>query len=395
MRLRLVLLALLALPLAACGSEEDLPAGAAASGGAFPVTVQHKFGKTTVEKAPERVVTVGYTDQDAALAVGVVPVAVGDFLGGYDWRERPWAQDALGGAEPKVVAGQQINFEAVAAQRPDLIIAINAGLEQDDYDKLARIAPTVAQSGDYIDFGMPWDEQTMLVARALGREQRGEEVVGRVEAKFAQVREEHPEFAGKSGILAYGGPDGYGAYATGDTRSRFFTDLGFELPEQVDELAGESFFTEFSQEQFRLLDPRARRDVRLKGRRPGEPGRQAARRGQAGPDGLHRAHGPVRRRARLRERAQPRLAARQRGRCDRRRGRRRSLHGGSPARVTYRTPQRANPRDIAAMPSEIQPDATSSSRPAGTRARPSYQVSGSQMPSSMPSNGAEIGAEIR
>jgi iron complex transport system substrate-binding protein len=254
MRLRLALLALLALPLAACGSEGDLPAGAAASGGAFPVTVEHKFGKTTVEKAPERVVTVGYTDQDAALAVGVVPVAVGDFLGGYDWRERPWAQDALGGAEPKVVAGQQINFEAVAAQRPDLIIAINAGLEQADYDKLARIAPTVAQSGDYIDFGMPWDEQTMLVARALGREQRGEEVVGRVEAKFAQVREEHPEFAGKSGILAYGGPDGYGAYATGDTRSRFFTDLGFELPEQVDELAGESFFTEFSQEQFRLLD---------------------------------------------------------------------------------------------------------------------------------------------
>ena len=254
MRLRLILLALLALPIAACGSGEASSAGSTASSGAFPVTVEHKFGKTTVEKEPKRVVTVGYTDQDAALAVGVVPVAVGDFLGGYDWRKRPWAQDALGGAEPKVVAGQQINFEAVAAQRPDLIIAINAGLEQADYDKLARIAPTVAQSGDYIDFGMPWDEQTMLVARALGREERGKEVVEQVEAEFAQVREEHPEFAGKSGILAYGGPDGYGAYATGDTRSRFFTDLGFELPKKVDELAGESFFTEFSQEQFRLLD---------------------------------------------------------------------------------------------------------------------------------------------
>jgi iron complex transport system substrate-binding protein len=254
MRLRLVLLALLALPLAACGSEQQSPAEAGATGGAFPVTVEHKFGSTTVEEAPERVVTVGYTDQDATLAVGVVPVAVGDFLGGYDWRDRPWAQDALGGAQPKVVAGQQINFEAVAAQRPDLIIAINAGLKKADYDKLARIAPTVAQSGDYIDFGMPWDEQTMLVARALGQEQRGREVVERLEEKFAQVRDEHPEFAGKSGILAYGGLDGYGAYATGDTRSRFFTDLGFELPEKVDDLAGESFFTEFSQEQFRLLD---------------------------------------------------------------------------------------------------------------------------------------------
>ena len=256
MRLRPVLvflLALPALPLTACGDREESSARPAA-GGAFPVTVEHKFGSTTVKAAPERVVTVGYTDQDATLALGVVPVGVGDFLGGYDWRKRPWAQEALGGAEPKVVSGQQINFEAVAAQRPDLIIAINAGLEQADYDKLARIAPTVAQSGEYIDFGMPWEEQTMLVARALGREQRGKEVVGQVEAKFAQVREEHPEFQGKSAILAYGGPDGYGAYATGDTRSRFFGDLGFKLPKRVDELAGESFFTEFSQEQFRLLD---------------------------------------------------------------------------------------------------------------------------------------------
>ena len=89
MRLRLVLLALLALPLAACGSEAEPSTASGAPGGAFPVTVEHKFGATTVEKAPERVVTVGYTDQDAALAVGVVPVAVGDFLGGYDWRERP------------------------------------------------------------------------------------------------------------------------------------------------------------------------------------------------------------------------------------------------------------------------------------------------------------------
>ena len=253
MRLRLARYALLSLPFAACGGEAASTAKPAA-GGAFPVTVEHKFGSTTVEREPERVVTVGYTDQDAVLALGVVPVGVGDFLGGYDWRERPWAQEALGGAQPKVVSGQQINFEAVAAQRPDLIIAINAGLKQADYDKLARIAPTVAQSGEYIDFGMPWEEQTMLVARALGREQRGREVVDSLQAKFAKVREEHPEFEGRSAILAYGGPDGYGAYATGDTRSRFFTDLGFELPEKVDELAGESFFTEFSQEQFRLPD---------------------------------------------------------------------------------------------------------------------------------------------
>jgi iron complex transport system substrate-binding protein len=248
---------LLALAIAACGDDDDSsapPASSGAGASAFPVTVQHKFGSTEIESEPERVVTVGYTDQDITLALGVVPVGVGDFLGGYDWRQRPWAQDALGGAEPKVVSGQEINFEAVAAQRPDLIVAINAGLQKADYEKLSQIAPTVAQSGDYIDFGMPWGEQTLLVGKALGREPQAEDVVAGVEAKFAQVRKDHPEFAGKTAILAYGGPNGYGAYATEDTRSRFLTDLGFKVPTKVDELAGDSFYVQFSQEQFRLMD---------------------------------------------------------------------------------------------------------------------------------------------
>jgi iron complex transport system substrate-binding protein len=248
---------LLALSLAACGGDDEATTAAAGSkpaAGAFPVTVRHKFGTTTVEREPKRVVTVGYTDQDAVLALGVVPVGVGDFLGGYRWRQRPWAQQALGGAKPAVVSGQQINFEAVAAQRPDLIIAINAGLKQGDYDKLSRIAPTVAQSGDYIDFGMPWQDQTRLVGQALGREDRADDVVADVEAKFERARRDHPEFDGKTAILAYGGPDGYGAYSTQDTRSRFFADLGFKTPERVDQLAGKSFFAKFSQEQFRLMD---------------------------------------------------------------------------------------------------------------------------------------------
>ncbi len=252
---RPLIAALLALTWAACGGDDASDdRTATTAGGVFPVTVEHKYGKTTVQSEPERVVTVGYTDQDAVLAVGVVPVGVGDFLGGYKWRERPWAQDALKGADLEVVSGQEINFEAVAAQRPDLIIAINAGLKQGDYDKLARLAPTVAQSGDYVDFGMPWDEQTMVVGKALGREDRAEQVVADVKARFEQFRADHANFAGKTAIMAYGGPDGYGAYASQDTRSRFLSDLSFVTPKEIDKLAGDAFYAQFSQEQFRLMD---------------------------------------------------------------------------------------------------------------------------------------------
>lgn len=244
-----VLLASLAL--VACGSDDASQSAAPAESAR---TVEHKFGTTEVPEDPQRVVTVGYTDQDAILALGVTPIAVGNFGGGYDWRKRPWARAALKGAEPKVVSDQQINFEAVAAQRPDLIIGINAGLKQADYDKLSRIAPTVAQSGDYIDFGMPWDEQTRLVGQALGRTEEAERVVADVEGQFEAFRAAHPQLKGQTAILAYGGPDGYGAYATGDTRSRFLSDLGFVTPKEVDKLAGDAFYAQFSQEQFRLMD---------------------------------------------------------------------------------------------------------------------------------------------
>ncbi|MDO9355306.1 MAG: ABC transporter substrate-binding protein [Solirubrobacteraceae bacterium] len=252
---------LLAVAFAACGGDDsDSSTGGANSGpaaaetGSFPVTVEHKYGSTTIDAAPERVVALGYTDQDPVLAVGVVPVGVGDFLGGYDWRKRPWAQDALKGAVPKVVGGQEINFEAVAAARPNLIFAINAGLKKADYERLSKIAPTVAQSGDYIDFGMPWDEQQALVGKALGRDAQAKKAIDDVKAKFAKVAEENPTFKGASAILGYGGPDGYGAYATQDTRSRFLTDLGFEVPKEIDALAKDAFYAQFSQEQFRLLD---------------------------------------------------------------------------------------------------------------------------------------------
>lgn len=246
-----------ALTLAACGGDDTAGETADASTPAatgLPATVTHKYGSTTIQSEPKRVVALGYTDQDPVLALGVVPVGVGDFLGGFDWRTRAWAQEALGGAEPKVVGGQQINFEAVAAQRPDLIFAINAGLKKADYAKLSKIAPTVAQSGDFIDFGMPWDQQQLLVGKALGRESRAKEEVADLKEEFAAVRAEHPEFAGKTAILAYGGPDGYGAYATEDTRSRFLAELGFKVPTEIDRLAKGSFFAQFSEEQFRLLD---------------------------------------------------------------------------------------------------------------------------------------------
>ncbi len=245
----------LALLPAACGGRDDPePAGDAGSSGAFPVTIEHKYGSTAIESEPERVVTVGYTEQDIVLALGIKPVGVRRFLGGYDWRERPWAQSALGDSRPPVVGAEEINFEQVAVQRPDLIVGVNSGMSQDDYDKLSQIAPTVPQSDRHIDFGVPWREQTLVTGRALGRGAEARRLVSEIEGSFAGALEANPEFEGKTAVVGYASASTFGAHATQDYRVRFFEDLGFVTPKEIDRLAGDSFFVDFSQEQVRLLD---------------------------------------------------------------------------------------------------------------------------------------------
>ena len=41
---------------------------------AFPVTIEHAYGETTIKEEPKRVATLGWSDQDMALSLGVVPV---------------------------------------------------------------------------------------------------------------------------------------------------------------------------------------------------------------------------------------------------------------------------------------------------------------------------------
>jgi iron complex transport system substrate-binding protein len=246
---------------AACGSDDDTAASdgssTTASAAAFPVTIEHEFGETTIEAAPERIVAVGLTEQDALLALGIVPVGTTEWFGEHPGAIWPWAEDeleALGGETPTVVGdATAINFEKVAAQDPDLILAVYAGLTDADYDKLAQIAPTVAQPADYVDYGTPWQEVTELVGRAVGKPDEAARLVDEVEGELAEAAAAHPEFAGRSAMMAtpY---EGIYVYGPQDSRGRFLEALGFELPPDLAEIAGEEFGGDLSEERVEVLD---------------------------------------------------------------------------------------------------------------------------------------------
>src|SRR6218665_4023155 len=108
-------------------------AGPAVAQDAFPVTLSHVDGDTTITEAPKRIVTIGWITQDAVLALGQVPVAIPEQMWGGDEKGvLPWVREAvdkLGGAEPKVINfDTDIPFEDVLATNPDLILAPYSGV---------------------------------------------------------------------------------------------------------------------------------------------------------------------------------------------------------------------------------------------------------------------------
>lgn len=240
---------------AACGRDRE-PATTAPERGGFPRTIEHRYGSTTIPRAPQRVVTVGLSDHDPVLALGLKPAGVADWYGDYPHATWPWATDELGDATPQIVGDSTtLEFETIAALQPDVITGAYSGLTAGQYDTLSRIAPTVAQSGRYPDYGTPWQQMTRVIGRSVGREMRAEELIAGVENRFATAARRHPEFAGRTAVFVLFAPDGtYHAYASEDTRARFLTSFGFEVPRRIDELAGDSFYAEISRERLATFD---------------------------------------------------------------------------------------------------------------------------------------------
>lgn len=225
---------------------------------AFPVTIEHKFGSTTLTEAPQRVVSLGFTEQDPLLALGIVPVAVRYWYGDENDAIFPWAEDEANGAQPVVLNMPYgtLNYEAILALQPDLISAVDSGISAEEYETLSQIAPTIAQLPDYVDFGMPWDETTRLIGAAVGKPEEAEALISHVEGLFEEARAQNPEFAGQEVAVAYntGTDRTYGYYTAQDIRGRFFTDLGFVIPEALNEIAGDSFYAYLDLERVDLLD---------------------------------------------------------------------------------------------------------------------------------------------
>jgi len=245
------------LAVAGCSSDPD-PEGSSAdpsssSSGAFPVTVSTSFGDVTVDEEPTRVVALGWSDAETALALGVQPVGASDWLGFGGEGVGPWAEGRYDEA-PEIIETLDPSFEAIAALQPDLILDTRSSADQARYDSLSAIAPTIGQPEGVGPYQTTWQQQLELVGKALGKDDEAQQLEDGLVQQFADAAAAHPEFGGTEVAVAAYTSEGFGAYVRGDARVDFMEQLGFTNSPAVQDLAGENFFVSVSEEQLPLLD---------------------------------------------------------------------------------------------------------------------------------------------
>lgn len=257
--------AVAAIALSACGAStpaEQSSNGTATSAAAdqFPVTIKNIYGNTTIDEKPERVTAIGWVNGDTALALNVVPVGMPTVTWGNNANaSTDWADaklDELGAGKGSDTAPARfdetdgINYDAIAATEPDVILAAYSGLTKDEYDKLSKIADVVGPA--VANYQTPWEQSTELIGTALGKSAEAKTLVADTEAKIKAAADKHPNLAGTTFIAGNLEPatGGINIYTGGDNRPRLLKALGMVEAPIVGETAKEGeFYVNFSAEK--------------------------------------------------------------------------------------------------------------------------------------------------
>lgn len=258
--------AALAVTLSACSSSA--PESTATTGGnpasddAFPVTIEHVYGETTIDEKPERVATVAWANHEVPLALGIVPVGMSKATWGDDDDNGilPWVEeklDELGGETPVLFDETDgIDYEAVADTEPDVILAAYSGLTQEEYDTLSKIAPVVAYPD--VAWGTSVDDMVEMNAKALGLQAEGEALIEDLHADADAALAANSALEGKKVLFAYFDPSDLsqiGYYTAADTRPGYLHDLGLPLPAIVEENEdSDQFYLQVSAEEAQKFD---------------------------------------------------------------------------------------------------------------------------------------------
>ncbi|MCA9877234.1 MAG: ABC transporter substrate-binding protein [Thermomicrobiales bacterium] len=203
---------------------------------AFPRTVTHASGETTIPAPPERIVTTNENEPlDSLLSLGLEPVLFA-FGGGYGDRGlAPWAVAAGADQLPSFTAVDLFlpDPERIAEASPDLILG--TWLEPDSYEQLSGIAPTINLK--YSE-ETTWDEVQRLVGEATGRDAEAEAVIADTLRVIDTACEDLQPLAGTRVAIAYAWSDSFLVNGENAALGRLLSRCGLEVVSPATEPPG-------------------------------------------------------------------------------------------------------------------------------------------------------------
>ena len=207
------------------------------------------------------VAALGFGDADTLLALGIQPSVVAPFTPNdvNDKGVGPWSEDLFTGPDPVLVQnlGQGLTAEAVekvSSANPTQIVAINQAIDDQARNDLESIAPLATHPDEYDDWSVPWDVQVREVSEAVDKSEEGDALIEDTKKAFEDYRNAHPEIEGQKAAIALPYEGRLGIYTEGDGRGAFLTELGYEIPEDLQAADEGSFFMDLSPENYSLLD---------------------------------------------------------------------------------------------------------------------------------------------
>ncbi|WP_245650109.1 ABC transporter substrate-binding protein [Millisia brevis] len=206
-----------------------------------------------------RVVALGWSDGEIALSLGVKPVAIYDWMsfGEQNKGVGPWITDEFGDDSPEIISAAStgdFNYQQIQELNPDLILNVRSTSDSAITDSLSAIAPVVTAPAGTPDYAVNWTVQTELIANALGKSDEGTSLIEDTQSVQQTIRDNNPDFDGKTFVWGVKFGDAYGAYLPGDARFDTFAELGFAEFPPVAALQSQGFFASVPVEQVSALD---------------------------------------------------------------------------------------------------------------------------------------------
>ncbi len=236
---------------ASASAGSAIPLTGTASG--FPITITDEFGSTVVKADPARVLSLGYTDHEVLLALGIVPVGVIQWIPEWKKGVSTWSEPLLKGTTPALFQ-YELDFEKAASLKPDLILNIGFDPDQKTHDTLTAIAPTVSPPKGVAPYGVAWEQMTTLVSTAVGRKADGEKLIADTQALLAKTAAANPNFAGKTIALGNVNQAELGYFSKDDIRTQLMKQLGFVDNAFIAGLPSGNFYGTLSSEKADSLD---------------------------------------------------------------------------------------------------------------------------------------------